>query len=87
MGHPWPQVIDFDSSARTSTLQCIKDRMIPATADNKGKLKRFIQGMRQGGGTSFDSAFRVADRILKDEVRGLLVFFFLFFFRGLGTVV
>ena len=61
------QVIDFDSNAVTTTETCMTS-MVPATDDNKNKLKAFVGRMRADGGTSFDSAFLKADAILRDEV-------------------
>ena len=61
------QIIDFDSDAVSHTETCMTT-MVPATDDNKKKLKEFAGRMRADGGTSFASAFRKADAILRDEV-------------------
>ena len=61
-------VIDFDSAARSPTEGCLADTMIPATAENKAKMKGFVAGMAEGGATNFDAAFAKADTILRDEV-------------------
>ena len=66
-------VIDFDTAARTASEGCLRDKMIPATAENKDKLKNFVKGMRTDGGTSFDAAFVKADEILRDEVSRSMV--------------
>ena len=42
--------------------------MIPATAENKAKLRKFVDDMQPAGGTNFDAAFIKADTILRDEV-------------------
>ena len=47
--------------------------MIPATAENKAKLKNFVKAMKTDGGTNFDAAFIKADTILRDEVSRAVV--------------
>ena len=47
--------------------------MIPATAENKAKLKKFVKDMKDDGGTNFDAAFMKADTILRDEVSRAVV--------------
>jgi uncharacterized protein YegL len=66
-------VIDFDSAARTASEGCLRDKMIPATAENKDKLKNFVKVMKTDGGTNFDAAFIKADTILRDEVSRAVV--------------
>ena len=61
-------MIDFDTAARSTTEGCLRDRMVPATAENKYKLKAFVANMEQGGATNFDAAFMKADTILRDEL-------------------
>ena len=61
-------VIDFDSDAKSTVEGCLRDRMVPATKENKGKLKKFVDDMLEGGSTNFDAAFSKADTMLRDEV-------------------
>ena len=66
-------VIDFDSVARSTTEDCLRDRMVPASAENKAKLKAFVSNIHiyvteTEATTSFDAAFVKADTILRDEV-------------------
>ena len=56
------QVIDFDSDAVTTTETCMTT-MVPATDDNKKKLKAFVGRMKAGGSTGFDSLLRAALRL------------------------
>ena len=59
------QVIDFDSDAVTTTETCMTT-MVPATGDNKKKLKAFVGGMNADGSTGFDSLLRAALRLDRD---------------------
>jgi len=61
-------VIDFDSDAKSTVEGCLRDRLVPATKENKGKLKDFVNDMETGGATNFDAAFSKADTMLRDEI-------------------
>ena len=61
-------VIDFDSDAKSTVEGCLRDRLVPATKENKGKLKKFVNDMQEGGSTNFDAAFSKADTMLRDEI-------------------
>ena len=65
-------VMDFDLSAKTTVEKCLDSRMVPATSENKVKLKKFVDTIlyntQARGTTGFDAAFDKVDSILRDEL-------------------
>ena len=66
-------MVDFDKYARTTVEKCLAQRMVPATSDNKVKLKKFVDNMQAGGTTGFDAAFDKVDSILRDELSAKVI--------------